>query len=110
MLRLRTSDGVAFGELGRRFGPRLGAVAAAACRDAAAELPPHWVRGGGGAPAVTGLAAGVPGEVAASVAESADATLALAEPEGFLFSNDAIATVFARLDERLARARTERSE
>jgi hypothetical protein len=49
--------------------------AAAACADAAAELPSAWTRL-------------EPGRA-----------LALQDPEGFLFSNDAIATVFARLDE-----------
>ena len=69
-------QGCTYDELAARFGDELGGAAAAACEDAAKELPPAWVRH-------------TPGG------------FALTEPEGFLFSNDAIATVFARLDERL---------
>ena len=60
-----------------RFGEELGGAAASACEDAAAELPADWIDTSG-----------------------RDA-LRLSDPEGMLFSNDAIATVFARLDERL---------
>jgi putative oxygen-independent coproporphyrinogen III oxidase len=77
MLQLRTLEGCAFDELAERFGDHLGRVAAAACADAAAELPAEWVLHDEGR------------------------RLALTDPEGFLFSNDAIATVFARLDDRL---------
>eukprot|EP00908_Phaeocystis_cordata_P015698 Transcript_26879.p1 GENE.Transcript_26879~~Transcript_26879.p1 ORF type:complete len:488 (-),score=161.47 Transcript_26879:61-1440(-) len=77
MLALRTDAGVDGAQLAARY-PRnqLGATAAAACADAAAELPAEWV--------------------------SYEAqTLRLKNPEGLLFSNDAISTVFARLEERL---------
>ena len=77
MLALRTDAGVDGAQLAARY-PRnqLGAAAAAACADAAAELPDEWV--------------------------SYEAqTLRLKNPEGLLFSNDAISTVFARLEERL---------
>lgn len=77
MLRLRTRDGCDFDALRERFGEQLGGAAARACADAAAETPAERVR----------LEPG--------------ARLALTAPEGFLFSNDVIATVFARLDERL---------
>jgi oxygen-independent coproporphyrinogen-3 oxidase len=75
MLQLRTLEGIDFEEVRARFGAELGEAAAAACAEAAAELPSAWTRL-------------EPGRA-----------LALQDPEGFLFSNDAIATVFARLDE-----------
>ena len=77
MLALRTRDGASEGELAERFGPRLAAATAAACRDAADELPDEWI------------------------ADASDGRFALTDPDGFLFSNEAISTVFARLDERL---------
>ena len=81
MLALRTREGIPFAELTERYGDALGVAARQACRDAAAELPAEWI--------ATGLA------------EAEAPRLALADPEGLLFSNDAISTVFARLDERL---------
>ena len=76
MLQLRTREGVDLNDVRARFGDELGEAAAGACADAAAELPSEWTRL-------------EPGR-----------HLALSDPEGLLFSNEAIATVFARLDER----------
>jgi len=95
MLQLRTTRGLLPAELTPRFGETLAAAAEGACRDAAAELPAEWwvmeaeeASGGGD-----------------SGAEAAPRCrrFALRDPEGLLFSNDAISTVFARLDERLER-------
>jgi len=89
MLGLRTREGIALPELTRDFGDELGGAAAAACRDAAAELPSGWFElGDDDDDDDTRSAAG-------------DGAVRLSDPEGLLFSNDAIATVFARLDERL---------
>ena len=82
MLALRTREGVAQNELAKAFGPELAAAAAAACRDAAEELPSEWI-------------AKRPTE------GDHDGLFALTDPDGLLFSNEAISTVFARLDERL---------
>lgn len=79
MLALRTREGVREEELAATFGPELAAAAAAACRDAADELPRDWV----------------------ASSEVGTHGFALAVPDGLLFSNEAISTVFARLDERL---------
>lgn len=77
MLQLRTADGLRFGDgLAAAHGEELAAAAAAACEDAARELSDEWV-------------------------ELDDGRMRLRDPEGLLFSNEAIATVFARLDERL---------
>ena len=83
MLQLRTREGCDFRDLRARFGESLGSAAAAACVDAASELSSDWARL-------------EPGRA-----------LALLEPDGFLFSNDAISTVLARLDERLPPAEVE---
>ena len=84
MLALRTDGGISAAELERDYPGGLGTAAAAACADAARELPPEWVAPVGAADG------GAQGD-----------TLRLSDPEGLLFSNDAIATVFARLEERL---------
>ena len=139
MLALRTDVGVNTAAIAARF-PRdgLGAAAAAACADAARELPAAWIEfevdhstsekaadahvagestsgeqtageqaAGGDARAPTGET--VPRGEATS-GEGAARRLRLRDPEGLLFSNDAISTVFARLDERLeARARADAS-
>ena len=106
MLALRTREGIEMAELRDTYGEELGEAAAAACRAAAKELPSEWVaeapyasEGGGGG-------GGGGGAVKASGREAsgrASGRFALADPEGLLFSNDAISTTFARLDERLER-------
>ena len=117
----------------------LGAAAAAACADAARELPAAWVefeldhstseqtaddhadagestRGEQttGEHAAAADAGAPTGETTprgeAGGGEGGARRLRLRDPEGLLFSNDAISTVFARLDERLeARARADAS-
>jgi hypothetical protein len=79
MLALRTREGIGESELTATFGAELAAAAAAACRDAAAELPRGWV----------------------AHSDAEPHRFALSDPDGLLFSNEAISTVFARLDERL---------
>ena len=59
-----------------------------ACHDAASELPSEWLSTKCNA-------------VDSNSTDGAPVAFALSDPEGLLFSNDAIATVFARLDERL---------
>ena len=78
MLALRTTEGVSLAHMSDEFGPSLGQAALDACAAAATELPSEWIDTAG-----------------------APARFALSEPEGLLFSNDAISTVFARLDEAL---------
>ena len=95
MLALRTREGVRVAELADRFGPELARHAAAACRDAAAELPDEWMAGGAWRRAS--------GE-AEEAGEGAEGRFALSDPDGLLFSNEAISTVFARLDERIEKA------
>ena len=140
MLALRTDVGVNTAAIAARF-PRdgLGAAAAAACADAARELPAAWVEfeldhstseqtaddhadagGSTGGEQTSGehaaaADAGAPtGETTprgeAGGGEGGARRLRLRDPEGLLFSNDAISTVFARLDERLeASARADAS-
>ena len=74
----KCGDGCSFEELRNQFGDELGNAATIACTKAAEELPQDWIH-----------------------YDEARALLRLKGPEGFLFSNDAIATVFARLDEQL---------
>ena len=132
MLALRTDVGVNTAAIAARF-PRdgLGAAAAAACADAARELPAAWVEfeaaeaepdattaTGGNAPGENATGENATGEnvagenvagenVAGERATASEALkggarrLRLSDPEGLLFSNDAISTVFARLEERL---------
>lgn len=110
MLRLRTRDGVDFDELRARFGAELGGAAAAACEAAASELPSEWARltprlapasagSSGAASAGTSSGASSAGTSGPASTEGEWSGMALLDPDGFLFSNDAIATVFARLDE-----------
>ena len=94
MLALRTREGIDTDELAATFGPRLAAHAAAACREAASEMPSEWMADGQWGAAATGgddpeTEGGAPGR------------FALSDPDGLLFSNEAISTVFARLDERV---------
>ena len=84
MLALRTREGIDLSELRENYGDALGEAAAMACRDAAAELPSEWLS-----------------SKCSTTPEGAASAFALSDPEGLLFSNEAIATVFARLDERL---------
>ena len=112
MLALRTTDGLTTAELSETYGERLATAAAAACADAAAELPAEWIRSTSHVDALRGAA----GELKLSTVDRGSAEtvatgeatgtatlghLALSDPDGLLFSNEAIATVFARLDERL---------
>ena len=83
MLALRTRDGAAESDLVKDFGKPLASAAAAACRDAVAELPAEWI------------------------AETEEGRFALSDPDGLLFSNDAIATVFAKLDDYLGESEEE---
>ena len=76
MLALRTDMGVDLAALPRAYADGVGEAAAAACADAAREMPDGW-------------------------AEMRGNVLRLTDPEGLLFSNDAISTIFARLDERV---------
>ena len=131
MLALRTDVGVNTAAIAARF-PRdgLGAAAAAACADAARELPAAWIEfdavdgvcddnltgdSDTGDNATGGTATGgtATGDDAAGggALEGGARRLRLSDPEGLLFSNDAISTVFARLEERLeATARREARE
>ena len=98
MLALRTDAGVNFDELRREYPQSdLGAKAAAACIEAANELPAEWVRvepeSEGAALPSTAL------ELDASDCVGLGHRLRLTQPEGFLFSNEAISTVFARLSD-----------
>ena len=104
MLALRTRDGIGLPELTRDYGEELGAAAADAIREAAAELPREWVEevdeveededeDGDGKEAGEG-----------SGKRRSSKPFRLSDPEGLLFSNEAISTVFARLDERLERS------
>mmetsp|Transcript_13517 Transcript_13517/g.26327 ORF Transcript_13517/g.26327 Transcript_13517/m.26327 type:complete len:422 (+) Transcript_13517:94-1359(+) len=80
MLALRTDAGIDVPAL-RSSGVN-GAAAASGCLEAAAELPPAWVE---------------------CLKDSKGETrqIRLSDPEGLLFSNDAIATFLARVDERV---------
>lgn len=82
MLALRTDAGISASELRAAYPGALGAAAAEAVEEARVELPAAWVEEGG--------EDGAGGDV-----------LRLSDPEGLLFSNDAISTCFARLEERL---------
>ena len=100
---MRTREGIEMAELRDTYGEELGEAAAAACRAAAKELPSEWVAE---APYASEGGGGGGGAVKASGREAsgrASGRFALADPEGLLFSNDAISTTFARLDERLER-------
>ena len=131
MLALRTDVGVNTAAIAARF-PRdgLGAAAAAACADAARELPAAWVEfdaaddvcddnltcdsetgdNATGDHATGGTATG-DDTAGGGAVEGGARRLRLSDPEGLLFSNDAISTVFARLEERLeATARREARE
>jgi putative oxygen-independent coproporphyrinogen III oxidase len=88
MLALRTREGIELAELRDNYGEALGEAAAMACHDAASELPSEWLSTKCNA-------------VDSNSTDGAPVAFALSDPEGLLFSNDAIATVFARLDERL---------
>mmetsp|Transcript_45647 Transcript_45647/g.142823 ORF Transcript_45647/g.142823 Transcript_45647/m.142823 type:complete len:177 (-) Transcript_45647:78-608(-) len=96
MLQLRTTRGLLPAELTPRFGATLAAAAEGACRDAAAELPAEWWVMEAEEEASSGGDSGVEAALRCR-------RFALRDPEGLLFSNDAISTVFARLDERLER-------
>ena len=76
MLALRTDVGVDLSALDAAYPGGVGEAAATACADAAGEMPPGWIE--------------MRGDV-----------LRLTDPEGLLFSNDAISTIFARIDERV---------
>ena len=131
MLALRTDVGVNTAAIAARF-PRdgLGAAAAAACADAARELPAAWIEfdavdgvcgdnltgdsdtgdNATGGTATGGIATG-DDAAGGGALEGGARRLRLSDPEGLLFSNDAISTVFARLEERLeATARREARE
>ena len=131
MLALRTDVGVNTAAIAARF-PRdgLGAAAAAACADAARELPAAWIEfdavddvcddnltgdseTGDNATGDHPTGGTATGDDAAGgrALEGGARRLRLSDPEGLLFSNDAISTVFARLEERLeATARREARE
>jgi len=95
MLALRTDAGVSARELRAAYPGALGAAAADACADTAREVPAAWL-----APPRDGDAGdGDAGDV-----------LRLSDPEGLLFSNDAISTCFARLEERLEARRWKQVE
>ena len=76
MLRLRMSDGLDLDSLAKQYGPD-------ASMAVAASLRPHLAAG---LVKYHGMAAGVQGSVR------------LADPEGFLMSNDIISDVFLALD------------
>ena len=76
MLALRTDMGVDLAALPRAYADGVGEAAAAACADAVREMPDGWF-------------------------EKRGSVLRLTDPEGLLFSNDAISTIFARIDERV---------
>ena len=111
MLALRTREGISYAELAEHWGSELGGAAVAACKAAAEELPSEWVAvaasasASGEEPQASGEAAQASSGAEQEPREEAEARdeggFALADPEGLLFSNEAIATVFARLDEQL---------
>ena len=78
MLALRTREGVSEAELTEAFGGDLARAAAEACREATEELPAEWMS-----------------------SSSEQGRFALSDPEGLLFSNEVISSVFARLDDKL---------
>ena len=106
MLALRTDVGVNTAAIAARF-PRdgLGAAAAAACADAARELPAAWVEFEAADAerddTLSGDNATGDNATGGEALEGGARRLRLSDPEGLLFSNDAISTVFARLEERL---------
>ena len=90
MLALRTREGLGEAELAATFGPRLARAAATAWREAAQELPAEWL-----------AHRPTDGQGQADAAHGGGARFALSDPEGLLFSNEAISTVFAKLEEQL---------
>lgn len=122
MLGLRTDGGVALTTLRDEFADRgLGAIAVDACIEAVNQLPSDWVALESVKEQVVASAAGAP--TAAAPMPNDEATpelmcaaelhaqrLRLKAPEGFLFSNEAISTIFARMDAAVERMGIKGSE
>jgi len=121
MLALRTDAGVSFDELHRSYSDSgLGAIAAAACLDAASELPSTWVsidtvsKTGhlSESPDQDSIRVDAHHEIKATFDlrhqqksfAGAGQHMRLTQPEGFLFSNEAISTIFARIDDYVEKA------
>lgn len=121
MLALRTDAGVSFDELHRAYSDSgLGAIAAAACLDAASELPSTWVsidtvsKTGhlSESPDQDSIRVDARHEIKATFDlrhqqksfAGAGQHMRLTQPEGFLFSNEAISTIFARIDDYAEKA------
>lgn len=126
MLALRTKEGVNFDELITAYPESdLGSAAAAACVEAARDLPDDWVSiepisapegktvgieassassNGADLPALVSDSLDVNEQLVPSKGETPTAVgrgqrLRLTQPEGFLFSNEVISTIFARMDD-----------
>ena len=109
MLRLRTSEGISLQELPRRYPDGLGDQVVQACVSAAAAMPAEWVELGadsGSAEKVRrarerrDLAARRKDVALATAACLGNSSLRLRDPEGWLFSNSAISSIFNEIDLR----------
>jgi flagellar biosynthesis/type III secretory pathway protein FliH len=133
MVALRTSDGFDLDACARAFGPKAAHAIAAAALPAQARGLAQLVGLGGGGPASAAAAAhrhassagvadaegnaegdtkgnaegdtkgNAEGDTKGSAEGSSRGTLRLTDPEGFLFSNDVISTLFAALEPEMLR-------
>jgi oxygen-independent coproporphyrinogen-3 oxidase len=125
MVALRTSDGFDLDACARAFGPKAAHAIAAAALPAQARGLAQLVGLGGGGPASAAAAAhrhassagvadaegnaegdtkgNAEGDTKGSAEGSSRGTLRLTDPEGFLFSNDVISTLFAALKPEMIR-------
>lgn len=88
MLALRTDEGIDVDSTAAAYGrDGLGEIIANGCVEAASEIPASWL------------------DASNAVQANGYGVLRLSDPEGFLFSNEAIAILFAKIDVRLEAAR-----